>query len=199
LPAEWGPATYTLPQRLGETILITHRPSEVAPAILAMMDTAVAVGPSPAVTLDELCRTLTVAPPAVPDAKRDEVIIWERSAGADPYAASIVPARSTRLRHLRKYAEGNLGPRSFFFRGAAGQMNLRAQNLTTFCELASGIDEETWLYHLRRSDYSTWLARTIKDPDLADEVAVIEQAELTAADTRRLVREAIDRRYMLPS
>jgi hypothetical protein len=199
LPAQWGQATYMLPQRLGETILITHRPSEVAPAILAMMDTAVAVGPSPTLTLGELAKTLGLEPPAVPPTKRDEAIIWERSAGLDPYAALIVPARSARLRHLRKYAEGNLGPRSFFFRGAAARMNLRAQNLTVFCELASGVDDDTWLYHLRRGDYSSWLARTIKDPDLADEVAVVEQAvRLTPGDSRRLVREAIDQRYMLP-
>ena len=45
MPTQWGQATYMLPQRLGETILITHRSYEVAPAILAMMHTAVAVGP----------------------------------------------------------------------------------------------------------------------------------------------------------
>src|SRR5206468_12278842 len=78
LPTKWGQAVYTLPQRLGETILITHRPSEVAPAILATMDTAVAVGPSPALTLAELARTLQVEPPAVPETKRREAIIWER-------------------------------------------------------------------------------------------------------------------------
>jgi len=79
-------------------------------------------------------------------------------------------------------------------------MNLRAQNLAVFCELATGVDDDTWLYHLRRGDYSAWLARTIKDPDLADEVAVMEQAaQLTPADSRRLIREAIDRRYMLPN
>ena len=200
LPAEWGQASFTLPQRLGETILITYRPSEVAPAILASMDTAVAVGPSPELTLGELARALGLEPPAVPRTKRNEAIIWERSAGLDPYPAIIVPARSARLRHLRKYAEGNLGPRSFFFRGPRARMNLRAQNLAVFCDLASGVDDDTWLYHLRRGDYSAWLAGTIKDPGLAGEVAGIEQAaELTPAVTRRLVREAIDARYMLPS
>jgi hydroxymethylpyrimidine pyrophosphatase-like HAD family hydrolase len=200
LPEAWGQAPYTLPQRLGETILITHRPSEVAPAVLGMMDIAVAVGPSPERTLAELATALGLDPPPVPRAKRDEAIIWERSAGVDPYAAIIVPARSARLRHLRKYAEGNLGPRSFFFRGAAERMNLRAQNLTAFCELASGVDDDTWLFHLRRGDYSTWLAAAIKDGDLANEVASVEQAaQLTSSDSRRLVREAIDRRYMLPS
>jgi len=199
LPTQWGHARYTLPQRLGETILITHRPSQVAPAILAMMDTAVAVGPSPAQTLRELAEALGREPPAVPPARRGETIIWERSAGVAPYVAIVVPARSARLRHLRKYAEGNLGPRSFFFRGPAGALNLRAQNLAVFCELASGVDDDTWLYHLRRGDYSAWLARTIKDADLAREVASIEQAaELTAGNSRRAIREAIDARYMLP-
>jgi hypothetical protein len=77
-------------------------------------------------------------------------------------------------------------------------MNLRAQNLAVFCELALGVDDDTWLHHLRRRDYSAWLAGTIKDPDLAAEVASVEQApKLTSLDSRRLVREAIDRRYML--
>ena len=117
----------------------------------------------------------------------------------DPYAAFIVPARSARLRHLRKYAEGNLGPRSFFFRGPMATMNLRAQNLTAFCDLASGVDDDTWLFHLGRGDYSTWLTETIKDDDLAREVAGVEQAaELAPSDSRRLIRDAIDRRYMLP-
>jgi hypothetical protein len=124
-----------LPQRLGETILITHRPSEVAPPLLAMMDTAVAVGPSPALALDELAEALGFEPPAVPRTKRHEAIVWERSAGLDPYAAIVVPARSARLRHLRKYSEGNLGPRSFFFRGAAARMNLRAR--TSRCSASS--------------------------------------------------------------
>lgn len=63
----------------------------------------------------------------------------------------------------------------------------------------SGVDDDTWLFHLGRGDYSAWLGGQIKDPDLASEVAAVEQAaQLTSADSRRLVREAIDRRYMLP-
>ena len=91
LPTQWGQATYMLPQRLGETILITHRPSEVAPAILATMDTAVAVGPSPAVTLGELAKTLGVEPTIVPRTRRNEAVIRERSAGVDPYGARYAP------------------------------------------------------------------------------------------------------------
>ena len=109
------------------------------------------------------------------------------------------PARSARLRHLRKYAEGDLGPNSFFFRGPAAKMNLRAQNLTSFCELASGVDDDTWVFHLRRGDYSAWIAEIIRDDDLARDVSEIEQAShLAPLESRRLVRDAIDGRYMLP-
>ena len=199
LPASWGLAPSTLPQRLGEIILITYRPAEVAPAILSMMDIAVAVGPSADQTLSDLANTLGLPPPVVPRPKRDEAVIWEISAGKAPFAGVMVPARSARLRHLRKYADGDLGPKSFFFRGPAARMNLRARNLTSFCELASGIDDDTWGFHLRRGDYSAWIAKVIRDDDLARQVAGIEQAfQLPSLESRRLVRDAIDERYMLP-
>lgn len=198
LPASWGLAPSTLPQRLGEIVLITYRPAEVAPAILSMMDIAVAVGSSAERTLADLATALGLSPPAVPHAKRGEAIVWEKSTGASPFAAVIVPARSARLRHLRKYAEGDLGPNSFFFRGPAARMNLRARNLTSFCELASGVDDDTWVFHLRRGDYSAWIARIIRDDDLAREVAAIEHAShLGSLESRGLVRAAIGGRYMI--
>ena len=202
LPAAWGLAPSTLPQRLGETILITYRPREVSASILAMVDTAVAVGPSPEATLAELATALRTTPPRAPtgEIKRNEVVVWQRTAGGDPFTAVMIPARSERLRHLRKYAEGNLGPSSFFFRGPGARMNLRAQNLTSFCEMAAGVDDDTWLFHLHRGDYSEWMRGAIKDEDLAREVVAVEDAaHLTSTESRRMVCDAIDRRYMLPA
>lgn len=100
-------------------------------------------------------------------------------------------------RHVRKYAEGELPPdRSFYFRGPQGALNLRAANLKRFCELAEGVDEATWSYHLARRDYSTWMRDMIKDPQLADEVAVFEgNGDWPPADARRLVLETVRRRY----
>jgi phosphoserine phosphatase len=201
LPANWGLAPATLPQRLGETVLISHRPREVAPAILSLVDTAVAVGPGPEGTFAEFAAALRIDPPAFPgqfEPRRGTAVIWQRTAATDPFVAKVIPARSERLRHLRKYAEGNLGHRSFFFRGPGHRMNLKAQNLVAFCQLAEGVDEDTWLHHLRERDYSAWLGRVIKDEDLAREVAAIEQAShLASTESRRMVCDAIDRRYML--
>jgi len=201
LPGPWGHASSTLPQRLGETILITHQPREVAPSILALVDVVVAVGPSPEATLAEFATALGVAAPDVsrPPQQRNQVVIWQRTAGLAPCRAEVIPARSERLRHLRKYAEGDLGPKSFFFRGPMSLLNLRAVNLVTFCDLAEGVDDGTWLFHLRRGDYAKWFSEVIKDDELALEISTIASASsLAPLCSRRLARDAIDRRYMLP-
>jgi hydroxymethylpyrimidine pyrophosphatase-like HAD family hydrolase len=202
LPSTWGLVPSMLPQRSGETILITVHPSQVAGPILRLVDIAVAVGRSPAATLEEFARAVGDVAPDTPEMseRRDEVVAWFRTAGIAPFRLRVVPARAERLRHLRKYAEGNLGPKSFFFRGPHGRLNLRAQNLVAFCDLAAGVDDETWLFHLRGRHYSEWLRRAVKDEDLAREVGSIEQAlDLTAGRSRRLVHDAIDRRYTLPA
>ena len=109
--------------------------------------------------------------------------------------------RAERQRHRRKYAEGELPPeRSFYFRGPDGKLNLRAQNLIVFRQLADGIDDETWLHHLRQGDYSRWMKTAIKDPSLAEIVHEVEDMpELSAQDSRQRVATAIQERYTLPA
>jgi hypothetical protein len=105
-----------------------------------------------------------------------------------------------RLRHKRKYAEGSLGPdKSFYFRGPDNRLQLRAQNLAMFVQIAEGLDEETWRHHLERGDYSRWAREAIKDVDLADEIASVERARLAPAASRRAVADAINRRYTHPA
>jgi hypothetical protein len=112
----------------------------------------------------------------------------------------ILPGETQRRRHSRKYAEGDLGPdRSFYFRGPEGKLNLRAQNLITFLQMAEGVDDETWLYHLRKDEYSAWFREAIKDPQLADEAAAIEsRPSPDAAESRAAIRALIERHYTLP-
>jgi hypothetical protein len=111
------------------------------------------------------------------------------------------PARTERLRHVRKYAVGELpSDVSSYSRGPQAKLNLRAHNLQTFVQLALGVDDETWLHHLRRGDYSAWFRRQIKDEELADETAAVERdASLDAEASRRRVKEVIERRYTAPA
>jgi hypothetical protein len=67
-------------------------------------------------------------------------------------------------------------------------------------QIADGVDDQTWLHHLRAGDYSRWLGEKIKDDDLAAEIAEIEtDRALNAVESRTRIRDAITRRYTAPA
>ena len=154
-------------------------------------------------TIARFCETLDVPVPQMePTAlNHGEAIFWDRQSHRPPYRVRIAPCEADRRRHRRKYAEGELpSDRSFFFRGPDNVLNLRAHNLILFMQMAEGVDEATWLHHLRQSDYSKWMEEGIKDPHLAEAVRLIEQqSSISAERSRQLVRAAIEERYTVPS
>ena len=85
----------------------------------------------------------------------------------------------------------------FYFRGPKAELKLPAENLRTFMQLAEGVDDATWLFHLRRGDYARWFRDKIQDKELA---AVAEQ--LSHADdespqsSRRRINEMIKKLYV---
>lgn len=201
LPDTWGHAGAALPQRLGETLLVTVHPEHVAPAVLTPIDVAIAIGHSPEQTLAGFARAArrTLAWPDGLSHEPGRVVVWRAGAGEVPFAMEPEPGRAERIRHHRKYAEGDLRWHSFYFRGPGARHNLRAQNLTVFCQIADGIDEETWLFHLRRGDYSNWFRHAVRDGFLADEAKRIEQrVDLAPWQTRQMIIELIHARYTLP-
>jgi hypothetical protein len=113
----------------------------------------------------------------------------------------VVQPELQRRRHARKYSEGELGEdRSFYFRGPEGVLSLRVQNLSLFLQIAAGVDDRTWLHHLRAGAYSAWIRDAINDEDLADDFAAVERDRgLSAADSRARIKEAVDRRYTGPA
>src|SRR5262249_42667372 len=131
-----------------------------------------------------------------------EALLWaRRPQPGDPVWFRTAPTQTEHRRHVRKYATGELGEdKSFYFRGPDGRLNLRAQNLALFVQLAEAGDDETWLYHLRAKASSRWLREAIKDEVLATEAERAEDdPRLTAGEGRALVKAAIERRYTLPS
>jgi HAD superfamily hydrolase (TIGR01484 family) len=202
LPSRWDPAPGSLPQQLANALLITVHPDAVAPPVLKDVEAVVAVGDNPADTLAAFARAVGEPPPLdVPAAEAGQVVVWSRKGGEAPFALRPEAGRAERRRHSRKYAAGELPPeRSFYFRGPEGKLNLRSHNLILFVEMAAGVDDETWLHHLRRGDYSRWFREAIKDPDLAGEAAEVEADRgLSSAQSRQRVREAVERRYTLPA
>jgi HAD superfamily hydrolase (TIGR01484 family) len=204
LPAGLDSAGLTTPKELANFALVTVHPDHVSQAILSQVNGVIAVGPDPRSVFTQFNagsgQTLNVARSAAPKSP-DQVVVWQSFDSQEPVTVTIEPAKTELRRHRRKYAAGELGEdKSFYFRGPDGKLNLRAQNMNMFAQLAEGVDRETWTYHLRNSDYSRWLRESVKDQAIADEVGIVEQdKQLEPSESLRIVVDAIRRRYTAPA
>jgi hydroxymethylpyrimidine pyrophosphatase-like HAD family hydrolase len=203
-PADWAPVPASLPHHLETALLITVHPDEVSPQVLQQVNTILAVGKGPGKTLARFARATGTPPPAcdVEVLAAGNVVVWQPDTGGHPpFVVQVQPGKAEHHRHTRKYAEGQLPPdRSFYFRGPEGKLNLRAYNLLLFLELAQGVDDDTWQHHLYRGDYSRWFRDSIRDEDLANEAAAVEEDKgLSAAESRERIAQAVTRTYTLPA
>ena len=201
LPAEGAPAAELVRPGVEAIALITLDAGKLEPAVRALPNvvasTELAAFQTGVATVlaargDSGTARIIDAPPLE---RGEAALAW---LDGDPRVVRfrVGKRRIQHRRHVRKYTEGELPPdRSFFFRGPVGALNLRAANLTRFVELAEGVDEGTWAHHLRRGDYSTWVREMIKDPDLAGELAEVERASMTPAESRRQALERVRGRY----
>jgi len=203
LPIERGQATARLPDDFQGVMLVTVHVDRVAPAALAPVTTAIAVGPGANRTLRTLAKAVhEPAPESVTNhLQPGEVVVWHRKRGLPPVRVRLEPAAAEHRRHKRKYAKGELmDDECFYFRGPEHKLNLKAQNLVLFAQIAQGVDDDTWQHHLRQGDYSKWFERAIKDDQLGAEAAVIEGDEsLPPEESRRRILDAIAERYTLPA
>jgi hydroxymethylpyrimidine pyrophosphatase-like HAD family hydrolase len=201
LPSGWrkapGPA---VPSGGLSVMMITLEPDKLPAAALQLPDLVIAVGEQPDNTLEAFSDAVGQARPAPSSATLGvgEAIGWFWKNGHPPFWFRGFPPKTERQRHRRKYAEGELSPElSFYFRGAEHRLNLRAQNLAVFMQIAEGLDDETWLFHLREGDISRWFRDVIKDPILASEAERFEYGFATAAGSRDHILSEIHKRYMV--
>ncbi|WP_436759242.1 HAD-IIB family hydrolase [Streptosporangium sp. V21-05] len=188
-------------REIGGILLVTVHPEAVSEAVVRTLNTVVAVGDEPGGVLGAFAAATGHDAPGgdLSDLPTGDLLFWEL--GGEPVRVRLAPPEEERQRHRRKYAAGELGEdSSFYFRGPEKALNLRCGNLNAFCRIADGVDEDTWNYHLRRGDYSRWLADSVKDEELSAEVAEVEQDPGDSADdARQRVRELIEARYTAPA
>ena len=186
LPAKWDPAPSTLTQELPAVIAVTVHPEAVSRDFLELVSTVVGVGDGSLDAIAKFCRATgrSVSADRRSSACGRAKCICCRRAAISRSSPRRRP-KERQKRHARKYAEGELGEdRSFYFRGPEKALNLRAHNLRTFLQMAAGVDDRTWLHHLRGGEYSRWFRNAIKDEDLAAEAAAVESdRDLVAART----------------
>lgn len=86
---------------------------------------------------------------------------------------TVEPRRTKHVRHLRKYADGQLPEgRRFFFRASTVPP---PGNLADFERALHRLPPETLIFHASRGDFSRWIASELQDSTLADVVASIER------------------------
>jgi hypothetical protein len=210
LPSDWRPAPMIMPHELTSMLYVTVHPDSIAPAVLSTVSVVAVTGKSPESTLEKFRKAAGAAARSMPQTKvvipatkleHGQALLWPLHRDEQPYKLQIEPSKITLRRHRRKYAEGELPPdRSFYFKGPDGRLNLRAHNLILFMQIGDGVDDPTWVHHLRRGHYSQWIEAAIKDKTLAGQVREIEhQAALSPAESRQRIRAAIEERYTLPA
>lgn len=202
LPRENETAAAPLAADLARTIFITVHPDHMARSILSSAQWLVTLGSAAKDWVQAFAVAARKSIPANLPSKLEggRALAWRIAADDPPIEITIAPPQREHLRHVRKYAIGELGKeRSFYFRGPGNKLNLRAQNLEMFCQLAVGVDEDTWRHHLAAGDYSRWLRESIKDEGLADEVAALEARGAESGDSRAAICAAIEKRYSKPA
>jgi len=152
-------------------VFITVHPDMMSAEALKRVSVVIALGPKGDEVIKAYCKaTGTKAPGNIKPDKKKRVLFWRPGEEKKARLVKVIEPKQARKRHSRKYAEGAINEEgSFYFRGPDKAMNLRAQNLMIFQQIAEGIDDETWEYHLRKGDYSDWFRRQIRDKDLATE------------------------------
>jgi HAD superfamily hydrolase (TIGR01484 family) len=202
IPPEWTPASAGVSDDLRNMILITVHLERLPAVALRDVRAVFAVGPEPGKVLDAFASVTGIEKPAgAPSAlEPGEVLAWFVPAG-ELRRLSIRLSQADRKRHKRNYAHGELPEdQSFYFRGPGEKLNLRAQNLSMFLQLGDGVDDETWMHHLKQGDYSQWLRMVVKDEEVAGEVEQVERDNsLDARQSRERIRGAIEERYTAPA
>jgi hypothetical protein len=205
IPRESKSMSLTIPKDPANLLLITVHPDRVATPLLESMNELLIVGPEPDIVIDQFQRAsgIRFSPTKLSanDRRSGNIVAWRFGDSELPKDITVVPAKLELKRHRRKYAVGELGEdKSFYFRGPDGKLNLRAQNLNTFIQLAQGVDDETWLFHLRKHHYSQWFRDSVKDNGISSELRNVESdSVLSVAESKSRIIKMIERHYTAPA
>jgi HAD superfamily hydrolase (TIGR01484 family) len=195
LPRDAGAAAITLPKRLTNMVYVTISPGDMIAGALRIVDRVFGIGEAATKPMTEFARAVRKEPPSPSRSLHPgEAFAWRP--GARPRRFLVSETRFKHRRHRRKYAEGDLGPDlSFYFRGADGKLNLRAQNLVMFAQIASGLDADTWRFHLKRGDYSNWFRDVVKDEELVHEAEQLRRKRISPEESRKRLLDDVNLRY----
>ena len=204
LPREWQAADTFVPDELTGYLLITVHPEQIATTVLETVETMIAIGSDPYETIGNFSGSLgRPMPPAVADGelaswRSDPLARRTRQPAGPLYQPASEPGFAPPPAQVRGRQAGRRP--EFLFPRPDERLCLRAYNLASFMEIGDGLDDETWMHHLRRHDYSKWMrTRSRIAISRTNSSRSKSTANVTADESRARIRKAIENRYTLPA
>jgi hydroxymethylpyrimidine pyrophosphatase-like HAD family hydrolase len=196
LPAPAAPSYYAIPDEFKNFVFISISTEGMNEAVLNKITLLISMGDDAAKAIREFSRFRNIPlENAVTPLKIGQAWVWDVAAGNEPVLIKTGTPVHLQQRHKKKYATGDMDYNSFYFRGPENKLNLKAYNLMVFTQMAAGIDEETWRYHLIRKDFSNWLRHSVHDEELARLVDEIENDKQHIQGSRQAIVDLINDRY----
>lgn len=200
ISGSWKPIDDLHLEDFRSVMYVTAFPEQMPRNVLGAVDLFVAISDEPDKLLQKYCELLSeeapkLEPPA--DVAEHRAIAWWRGKGLPFWFRRLSP-RGEHQRHQHQYFDGDMDPENcFHFRGPKEALNLAAGNLRTFMQLAEGVDEETWAYHLKRGDYARWFRDKIQDQQLTAVTEQLERADdVSPQASRQRILEMIRNLYV---
>lgn len=197
LPKEYSGEVCHFFEEINSFLAITTCTDLLHQSFIRHVNTAIMMGESRWEEMRSFAKHKKLEVPDQPDVNFGNVLVWQEDHPALRCVQTAMPGRLLK-RHKRKYASGDMGYNSFYFTGPGHRLNLKAQNLLVFMQIAEGVDDDTWLYHLHRGDYSKWFRTSIKNAELASMSEDVEKKEPNAKRSRDGIFSLINKHYTAP-
>jgi energy-coupling factor transporter ATP-binding protein EcfA2 len=200
VPKENDESFFNFPADFDSFLMITTKPELICHDLLKRINIAMMMGELPNQAMSTFAALIgeNITMPGNVAGNISEILVWQKEQSDAFLFKSDMPIQFL-YRHKRKYATGDMGKNSFVFKGPDHKLNLKANNLMTFIQMAEGVDDETWLYYLRRKDYSKWFRNSVNAEELGRLTEKIEDTEHNAAISRKTVFQLINERYTAPA
>jgi len=193
----------------GGFCIVSYRPSQMAPALLAALDHWLMTRLNLAQEIDFLRPRLsqyeggTAALDRISTlAKGQAYLALGAARGWLPPMNEVVrfrvgPRAMPHVRHLHKYLRADLPvPKQFYFCDGEGHyLGRTAANLWEYREAIRDVPADSVQYHLTRGDFERWLMAVLHDDELAQRVHKLSDRFLAGEALRQALLEVVVQRY----
>lgn len=209
-PREGGEATRLVLELMGRggVGLVSYRPSEVAPAVLAATNhwlvTRVEWPEELAILAGMLQHSAgwQAISDQITSLPRGQAYLWTEPklapAGEPPrFVFHTGPRTVPHIRHLHKYLRATLPreKRFYFHDGGGAYLGQSAANLWEFQHLLSSVAAGSLRYHLERGDFAHWVREVLRDHELARRMERLSRRTLADAALRQALVAIVRERY----